>query len=213
MGSIEEFVALRPKQYSFITENDEVNKEFKKDGKLIKAKGLSKESVKNYITHQMYVDQVLKDEKIVSCKMSNLQSKNFQLYTQYIWKKALLNYENKRSWLDSIYSLPFGHPWINKIENGIMKIEDAVDQLRGEDNYTYELNAYKQEQNKKEKQTKTAELYVSVTNLSEEQLKNISDKCYMDKNLKEKVTSVLSNPNGILLFREFIQEKEIEIDF
>ena len=141
--SIEEFVALRPKQYSYITENDELNEEFKKEGKLMKAKGLNRESVKKYLTHQMYVDQVLKDEKVFSCKMQNIQSKNFRIYTQYIWKKALVNYENKRYWLDSIYSIPFGHPWIKKIENGTMKIEDAVAQLRGEDNYTYELCAYK----------------------------------------------------------------------
>ena len=29
----------------------------------------------------MYVDQVLKDEEIVSCKMNNIQSKNFEIYT------------------------------------------------------------------------------------------------------------------------------------
>ena len=137
--SIEEFVALRPKQYSYITENDKLNEEFKKEGKLMRAKGLNRESVKKYLTHQMYVDQVLKDEKVVSCKMSNIQSKSFRMYTQYIWKKALMNYENKRYWLDSVYSIPFGHPWIKKIENGTMKIEDAVVQLRGEDNYTYDL--------------------------------------------------------------------------
>ena len=72
----------------------------------------------------MFVDQVLGDQNVISCKMSNIQSKNFKMYTQYIYKKALINYESKRYWLDSIYSLPFGHPWINKIENGRMKIED-----------------------------------------------------------------------------------------
>lgn len=86
--------------------------------------------------------------------MQNIQSKNFRTYTQYIWKKALMNYENKRYWLDSIYSLPFSHPWINKIENGTMKIEDAVAQLRGEDNYKYELCAYKFRKIKNNKKTK-----------------------------------------------------------
>ena len=103
----------------------------------------------------MYVDQVLKDEKIFSCKMQNIQSKNFRIYTQYIWKKALMNYENKRYWLDSIYSLPFGHPWIQKIENGTMKIEDVVSQLRGEDEYTYDLNAYKFQEHKSNKTIKS----------------------------------------------------------
>ena len=55
-------------------------------------------------------------------------------------EEALINYENKRY---SIYCLPYGHPWIEKIENGTMRIEDVVDHLRGTDNYTYELNVYK----------------------------------------------------------------------
>ena len=74
--------------------------------------------------------------------MSNIQSKNFNTYTEYIDKRALVNYENKRYWLDSIYSLPYGHPQITKIEAGTMRIEDAVDHLKGTDNYTYKLNAY-----------------------------------------------------------------------
>ena len=38
----------------------------------------------------------------------------------------------------------YGHPWIAKIEAGTMRIEDAVEHLRGSDNYTYKykLNAY-----------------------------------------------------------------------
>ena len=92
------------------------------------------------MTHQKYVDQVLGDEKVVSCKMSNIQSKNFNMYTQYIYKRALVNYENKRYWLDSIYSLPYGHPWIPKIKAGTMRIEDIVHNLRGTDNYTYKLS-------------------------------------------------------------------------
>ena len=74
--------------------------------------------------------------------MSNIQSKGFNMYTQYIYKRALVNYENKRYWLDSIYSLPYGHPWIAKIKAGAMRIEEAVDYLRGTDNYKYKLNAY-----------------------------------------------------------------------
>ena len=72
------------------------------------------------------------------------------MYTQYIYKRALVNYENKRYWLDSIYSLPYGHPWIAKIEAGTMRIEDAVDHLRDTDNYTYTLNAYDMTRKKEE---------------------------------------------------------------
>jgi len=95
------------------------------------------------VWHQrIYHYQVLGDEKVVSCKMSNIQSKNFNMETQYIYKRALVNYENKRYWLDSIYSLPYGHPWIAKIKAGTMRNEEAVDRLRGTDNYIYKLNAY-----------------------------------------------------------------------
>ena len=101
IGSIEEYVALRPKQYSYITENGK---------KAMTLKGLSKNATARYMTHQKYVDQVLGDEKVVSCKIVNIQSKNFNMYTQYNIKRTLVNYENKRYWLDSIYSLPYGHP-------------------------------------------------------------------------------------------------------
>ncbi len=125
--SIEEFVALRPKQYSYITENNNSS---------IKAKGISKESTKKYLNHKKFVDQVLmEDRSIFSCKMQNIQSKDFRMYSQYIWKKALINYKNKRYCLNSIYSLPFCHPWINKIEAGEMSNEEAINYLRGEDRY------------------------------------------------------------------------------
>ena len=74
--------------------------------------------------------------------MVNIQSKNFDTHTQYNIKRTLVNYENKRYWLDSIYSLPYGHPWIAKIEDHSMRIEDAVDHLRDTDNYKYKLNAH-----------------------------------------------------------------------
>ncbi len=125
--NIEEFVALRPKQYSYITENNK---------KSIKAKGISKESTRKYLNLKMFVDQVLmEDRSIISCKMQNVQSKDFRIYTQYIYKKALINYENKRYWLNSIYSLLYGHPQIDKIEAGEMSNEEAINHMRGEDRY------------------------------------------------------------------------------
>ena len=72
--SIEEYVALRPKQYSYVTENGK---------KAITAKGLTKNATAKSLTHQKYVNQVLGDEKVVSCKMTNIQSKNSNMYTQY----------------------------------------------------------------------------------------------------------------------------------
>ena len=45
------------------------------------AKGLTKNAAARYLSHQKYVDQVLGDEKVVSCKMTNIQSKNSNMYT------------------------------------------------------------------------------------------------------------------------------------
>ena len=50
-ASLTEFVALRPKQYSFI---DEYGK------KSMKSKGINKKAVKAHITHKQMVDQSLK---------------------------------------------------------------------------------------------------------------------------------------------------------
>ena len=160
----------------------------------------------------MYVDQVLKDEEAVFCKMSNIQSKNFKMFTQYIFKKTLVNYENKRYWLDSIYSLPFGHPWIAKIENGTMKIEDAVNKLTGKDNYNCKLNVYnalseKEEQKKKEdeinesyRQKVVKEGNITITNLSYTQLEKISTEGV----IKEEVVSIASSEAGRRLLEKYL---------
>ncbi len=97
----------------------------------------------------------MEDRSIISCKMQNIQSKDFRVYTQYIWKKALMNYENKRYWLNSIYSIPFGHPWIKKIEDKEMSDEEAINHLRGEDIYEMKND-------------------ISMTNLSSLQINNIA---------------------------------------
>ena len=197
--SIEEFVALRPKQYSYVTENGK---------EAMRAKGISKLSTEKYLTHQMYVDQVLRDQEAISCKMSNIQSKNFQLSTQYIWKKALINYENKRYWLDSIYSLPFGHPLIKEIGKTIT-VEDVIDKIKGKDNYSYELNAYKLEYLRKQKEeelkkNKQNELsYISATNLNENHLEVLAEVCY-NRNINEELKAVLSDPDGLLLLKDIL---------
>ena len=76
IGSIEEYVALRPKQYSYITENGK---------KAMTLKGLSKNATARYMSHQKYVDQVLGDEKVVSCKMTQYPEQELQhVYTVYL---------------------------------------------------------------------------------------------------------------------------------
>ena len=158
----------------------------------------------------MYVDQVLKDEEAVFCKISNIQSKDFRMFTQYIFKKTLVNYENKRYWLDSIYSLPF--PWIAKIENGTMKIEEAIAQLVGKVVYKYELSGYnkaikqeeiKQETLKREEEIKAKVVsneVVTVTNLNEKELNLISD----SNGIKSGLNKLLNNAAGLKLFGKLL---------
>ena len=166
----------------------------------------------------MYVNQVLKDQEAISCKMSNIQSKNFRMYTQYIFKRALVNYENKRYWLDSIYSLPFGHPWIEKIEKDKLKISEVIDIITSEE-YTYELSVFnkKREEKEKEEEIKREAIRrdeeakkkiisneeVVVTNLNERELEIISE----GDGLKTGVNKLLSMPGGLKLLGGMLKGK------
>jgi len=123
-ASLTEFVALRPKQYSLIDENGKTS---------MKSKGINKKAVKKYLTHQQMVDQVLKDVDEVGCKMDHFVSKKCDMHLEYVWKRAFINYEDKRYWLDSIYSLPYGHPWIEDIVSGKVSINDIVKRIKGND--------------------------------------------------------------------------------
>ena len=116
------------------------------------------------------------------------------MFTQYIFKKTLVNYENKRYWLDSIYSLPFGHPWIAKIENGTMKIEEAIAQLVGKVVYRYELSGY----NKAIQEGKKQEEIKQETLKREEEIKaKVSNEVITVTNLNEKELNLISDSNGI----------------
>jgi hypothetical protein len=97
--------------------------------------------------------------------------------------------------------LPFGHPWISKIENGLMNLQEAIDRIKGSDNYTYKLN----EANIKKK---VASSFVTATNLNEEQLTDISYRCS-----HQDYKHLLSNPNGILNFKEFLSREITDDDF
>ena len=208
--SLEEFVALRPKQYSYLVNG--------KNSK--RAKGISKESTERYLTHEMYVDQVLKDQEVISCKMNNIQSKNFNLNAQYIYKKALVNYENKGYWLDSTYSLPFGHPLIKKVKKG--EGEAVLKLLQGNDNYSYELNAYKIENFKsherriesermiedeeEEKKNRNKILSnISSSNLNDSHIQVIKNEMNIDKLDYNLMNDILSDPNGLELFKDLFK--------
>ena len=92
-----------------------------------------------------------------------------------------------RYWLDSIYSLPFGHPWINKIELKQMTLEEAVKALKGNDeDYKHELDVQfmeeiikRKEEERKLKEEEEKRLifpYVSAAGLTNNQLMLIASK-------------------------------------
>ena len=95
---IEEFVGLRPKLYSY--------KLNEKDYK--KAKGVKKNVVKKYITHEDYKDCLIsKKEQVRS--MNVIRSHLHEIYTEEINKVALSADDDKRIILeDGIHTLAYG---------------------------------------------------------------------------------------------------------
>ena len=178
----------------------------------MRAKGISMASTSRYITHQMYTDHVLKDEEAYYCKMSNILSRDHKIYSQYTFKKALVNYENKRYWLDSIYSIPFGHPWIEKIEKGKMEIDEAVKRMMKGDKYDYVLSVYnslKEKQQEKQREQEINESYrqkvvkeegITITGLTFKQLEKLT----IGESIKEEVKAVVSTKSGQALLDKYL---------
>ncbi len=93
---IKEFVGIRPKMYSILEYNDNQKKTHK--GVPHKVEGLSHEEYK----------RVLFEDTISHATFYTIQSKNHQLETKKITKKALENYDDKRFLLeDGISSRPY----------------------------------------------------------------------------------------------------------
>ena len=199
-ASLTEFVALRPKQYSFIDEFG---------NKSMKSKGINKKAVKSYITHQQMVDQVLKDVDEVGCKMSHFLSKKCDMYLEYVWKRALINYEDKRYWLDSIYSLPYGHPWIEDVVSKRISINEVVKRLQGDDQYECTLSA---EMFDKMRQ----EVINNETNMSfsrlDEKIKIINKICETEVN-KDELTLIKDNSAVMSILNRFNDDEDFVEEF
>jgi hypothetical protein len=96
-----EFVAVKSKLYSSLTESAKTSKR--------KAKGISKHVTENLLRHDDYVKCV--KEGIISVQdMKQIRSNSHQVYTLSLNKKALSPMDTKR-WIcsDKISTLPFGH--------------------------------------------------------------------------------------------------------
>ena len=96
---IKEYVGLRPKMYSVITQTEEIRK----------AKGIKKNVVKNQITHENYLD-CLFNCKTFKHSMDMLRSYNHQIYGIKVNKSSLSPLDTKR-WIanDGINTLAYGH--------------------------------------------------------------------------------------------------------
>ena len=97
---IAQFVALRPKTYSYLTDDCKENK---------KAKGTKKCVIKRMIKFNDYKNCLLKDEVILKSQQ-RFKSKGHNIHTENINKIALSNNDDKRIVSsDKITSYPYGY--------------------------------------------------------------------------------------------------------
>ena len=108
---ITEFVTLRPKSYSYSTDDGKKDK---------KAKGTKKYIIKRMIKFNDYKNCLLKD-KVLLKSQQRFISKKHDVYTERINKIAFSNNDDKRIVLsDKIASYPYGYKGkkcINYIKN------------------------------------------------------------------------------------------------
>ena len=97
---ITNFIALKPKSYCFKIHNE--SKEEKK------SKGIVKHKVKSELSYHSY-DDTLKNNSCDTVTFNSIRSKAHQIYSITQTKQSLSAYENKRYYIDSINSLPYGH--------------------------------------------------------------------------------------------------------
>ena len=108
---ITEFIALRPKTYSYLTGNDKIDK---------KAKGTKKCVIKKMIKFDDYKECLLNDKVILKSQQRFISNKH-NVYTENVNKIALSNDDDKRIVSsDKITSYPYGYKsrkHINYIKN------------------------------------------------------------------------------------------------
>ncbi|XP_065667615.1 uncharacterized protein LOC136087916 [Hydra vulgaris] len=98
-AQIEEFVGLRSKLYSYKVHGEEKKK----------CKGVRKNVVKNYITHEDYKNCLLNKMEHIR-RMNVIKSYKNEIYTEEINKVALSAEDDKRVILeDGIHTLAYGH--------------------------------------------------------------------------------------------------------
>ena len=97
---ITEFIALRPKTYSYLTDNDKIDK---------KTKGTKKCIIKKMIKFDDYKKCLLNDKVILKSQKRFISNKH-DVYTENVNKIALSNDDDKRIISsDKITSYPYGY--------------------------------------------------------------------------------------------------------
>ena len=97
---ITEFIALRPKTYSYLTDNDKIDK---------KAKGTKKCTVNKLIKFDDYKNCLLNDKILLKSQQRFISNKH-DVYTEDVNKIALSNDDDKRIVSsDKISSYPYGY--------------------------------------------------------------------------------------------------------
>ena len=97
---ITEFIALRLKTYSYLTDNDKIDK---------KAKGTKKCVIKKMIKFDDYKKYLLNDKVILKSQQRFISNKH-DVYTEDVNKIALSNYDDKRIVSSNkITSYPYGY--------------------------------------------------------------------------------------------------------
>ena len=97
---IMEFIALRPKTYAYLTDNDKIDK---------KAKGTKKCVIKKMIRFDDYEKCLINDKVILKSQQRFISNKH-DVYTEDVNKIALSNDDDKRIVSpDKISSYPYGY--------------------------------------------------------------------------------------------------------
>jgi len=99
---INRFIALNPKNYCYVTE-DEKEK--------ITSKGVNNKQ-KNTLTYDDYVNCLINKEKKIMT-MHSIKANKYEINIEKYNKIALDYYDDKRIYLNDIYSLPYGNHNLN----------------------------------------------------------------------------------------------------
>ena len=98
---VSKFVGLRPKMYAYVCGGKEDKR----------AKGISKVTVKNNLSYQMYEETLLHESRTQS-KMNIIRSHAHSLFCEEVTKTSLSSFCEKRDLLNNIQSVPYGHKCI-----------------------------------------------------------------------------------------------------